>query len=659
MAQNYRAKTLAVLGSVLFGLALGAPSAHAATGVCDANPPLSTDACTAAIQQNGSVINDIFTDLNGLTGQQLPVFGQPFNHWPGCDGTVFAGCSGQSVAPFDCPGQYTCNGLPNSFANATTYLGGLDRLWWHPCRLSNHNLVNGCPDFLACIADGTPGSYFPWEGIVFDLGGPSNKVAIFAQNDHGPQPCESAEYTVFLSDNPYAKDSLLDPKTDGVDPMKWNRAVLATMFTKGWVEVRPPDPAGHAVCGDTAEYSVEEDSFVTVYSLPCGITFRYASIVAGNDGLDFPECAFDSSEAELDAVAGLTETGAGVCPDNDGDLFVDCNCPGAPPACDCNDADASIHPSAPEACDSPDLSCDGIPGSCPADLTCYQSLCLPACLGENAFCPAGSSCEQTPVGAICVPLDCTQAGCPPGSVCKDGDCVPACDDVVCPGEQLCIDGLCLDPCATLQCPEGQLCQGGLCFSPCSCLAGDIGCLNLPGTVCDEGFTELCVHPACKGLVCPAGQVCDPNTAACVDFCNANVNCPEGQKCLAPTGCVSLCTGVTCQQGYDCDPKTGQCVDSSCVNVSCIPPSVCVAGQCVDMGTGGAGGAGGGETTGIGGAGGGSTSSEGSGGGRPDQSGDEGGCGCLVVGGSSDDEGSIKLALLLSALGLAWSVRRRK
>ena len=48
------------------------------------------------------------------------------------------------------------------------------------------------------------GNYHPWTGLVFDLGGPSNKVAIFAENDHGPQPCESLEYTVFLTDNPYA-----------------------------------------------------------------------------------------------------------------------------------------------------------------------------------------------------------------------------------------------------------------------------------------------------------------------------------------------------------------------------------------------------------------------------------------------------------------------
>jgi hypothetical protein len=38
---------------------------------------------------------------------------------------------------------------------------------------------------------------------------------------------------------------------------------------------------------------------------------RYAAVIAGNDGIDFPACAYDSSEAEVDAVAGLTQAGRG------------------------------------------------------------------------------------------------------------------------------------------------------------------------------------------------------------------------------------------------------------------------------------------------------------------------------------------------------------
>ncbi len=651
-----RSITRCLAGSALASsLSLASAGARAQTGVCDSNPPVSTQACIDAIQSNGSVINDIFKDANGLTGQQLPVFGTLFANWPGCDTTPFAGCAGQSQPPYDCPGQYTCAALAPTIANASAYLNALDRLWWHPCRLANHQMLGACPDWT-CIANGVGGAYNPWEGLVFDLGGPSNKVAIFAQNDHGPQPCESTEYTVYLSDNPYSQEAILDPKTTGVDPMKWNRAVLTTLFTKGWVEVRPPDPVGYAACGDTADYSVEEDSFAQVFALPCGITFRYAAIIAGNDGLDFPQCAYDSDEAELDAVAGLTESGAAVCPDADGDLYVDCNCPGAPLVCDCDDANPGIHPGAPEACDSPDLSCDGVPGSCTGSLVCYQSLCIAPCEGENQFCPAGSTCTQTPEGTLCVPADCTVGGCPPGGVCSNGVCVPVCTGVVCPGAQTCVDGQCIDPCAGIQCPAGQLCQAGACHSPCSCFAGQIGCADQAGTVCDAGNTGLCVAPACAGVVCNAGETCDAATGMCKPFCDPSVVCPPGQKCSDPAGCVPLCEGVTCEAGFTCDPATGQCVDMACKDVNCFPPQVCVMGQCIDPGTGsgGAGGAGGSG----GGAGTSSSSGNGAGGapsGSGNDPGDEGGCGCRTAGRS----GGVGWAgLLVLAAGAAIGARRR-
>ena len=307
---RWKLRALVVLASSLIALP---GHVAAATGVCDATPT-SPSACINAIQTAGGVVNDIFRDSNGLTGPQLPLFGTLFNSWSGCDAVAFAGCSGQSQAPFDCPGQYSCTGLPDTFTNASQYVNALDRKWWMPCRLADHTLVAGCPQFTACIADGTAGSYFPWEGLVFDLGAAANQVVVFAENDHGPQPCESLEYTVYLSDSPTSRERVQDPGASGVDPAKWNRAALRKIFTSGWVGIRPPDPAGHAACGDTPQYSVEQDSFVQVFALPAGTSLRYASIVAGNDGLDFAQCAYDSSEAEVDAVAGLTESGAGLTP---------------------------------------------------------------------------------------------------------------------------------------------------------------------------------------------------------------------------------------------------------------------------------------------------------------------------------------------------------
>jgi MYXO-CTERM domain-containing protein len=650
-------RTLLAISAALFGLVFAPQRAVAAT--------CNVTACTEEIQMAaGLVVNDIFKDANGNDAQHLPVYGTIVNNWPGCmlEKVDFAG-AGHSIPPYDCPQQYVGDSTSATVANANMFLSAVDRYWWQPCRLANPALVDQgggtmCVGDWSCIADDVGGNFLPWTGLVFDLGGPSNKVAIFAENDHGPQPCESLEYTVYLSDNPYAHDPndiIQDPATQGVDPMKWNRAVLSKIYTGGWVQVRPPDPAGHGpACGDTPEYSVEEDSFVQVFSLPCGITFRYAAIVAGNDGRDFPSCAYNSNEGEIDAVAGLTESGSAVCPDADNDHYVDCNCPGAPPICDCNDIDPNIHPGAPEACDAPDLNCDGQPSPCAAGLVCHKSTCVTACAtGENPYCPPTTTCQTTPEGKLCLPDDCN---CNPGQVCVNNVCVDACDGVKCPGSQVCQDGACFDPCSTIQCPAGQQCIAGQCVFPCGCFAGDIGCDGI-GYVCDLGNTDTCVPPICQGVNCPAGQKCNGATGLCESFCNAEVHCPAGQKCVAPDGCVPLCQGVSCPIGWDCDPVDGQCKDTSCDNVTCFSPQVCVGGKCVtpDGGATGGGGAGGsGNAGGSGGAQGGSGGAGGAGGAKP--AGDEGSCGCRVPG---QPDAPTSGALGLALLGLAAMAARRQ
>ena len=559
-----------------------------ATGpVCDVGT--GPNDCIAAIQNSGAdrVVNDIFKDAKGRDATALPVYGRLLEIdkiFPGCLAPTgqtanCAGCNpGTSLAPFDCPGpaSYTCAGGTATYASVSLAVNGKpDRTWGHPCRLQNHALAAGCPDYT-CLADGTPGAYNPWEGMVFDLGGPSNQVAIFAMNDHGPQPCESVEYTVFLTNDPKARDILLTPTTTGADPGKWNRAVLKKIYTKGWADIRPADVAGHgATCGDTAEYAVENDSMVPVYALPCGISFRYAAIVAGNDGKDFPSCAFDSNEAELDSVAGLTETGDAVCPDADGDSFVDCACSGAPAVCDCDDTDPLAHPNAPEACNSTkDLNCNGVkPEPCPPNQGCAAGVCVPFCGGEIG-CPPGSTCQQVASNALCVPNDCTVGGCPPGATCDatSKKCVPNCDvGVVCPVGEKCVAGACLDLCRDVKCPASFTCTNGTCNPPCSCFAGDVGCTGTDK--CDRPAdggtaTNQCVAPDCLGVTCPAGQHC--SAGKCLGFCDG-VKCPPGDVCIppsasdagadagaAPFGCVNLCAGVSCTAPEKCDATTGKC-----------------------------------------------------------------------------------------------------
>jgi hypothetical protein len=318
----------------LLSLALLATPADGAApiGACDANPPFSSQACLNAVAAGGGVVNDVFRDANGLTADQLPVKGRLFNNWPNCpDGTAFAGCAATALPPYDCPGQYICSAPPNTFAAAAAHGNDLDRRWWQSCRLADPTLApigaGGalCPDFTNnCITDGVGGNYLPWAGQVFDLGQHANQVAILAANPAaGPTPCVSLAYTVFLTNNPFAHgsaDIVLDPAIQGHDPDKWNRAALIRVFTQGWIEIRPPDPIGHAACGDVATYSVEMDLFVTVFSLPAGVALRYAAVVAGNDGLDLPECSYQRAYGQVDAVAGLKEDGTGLCDPWDPDV---------------------------------------------------------------------------------------------------------------------------------------------------------------------------------------------------------------------------------------------------------------------------------------------------------------------------------------------------
>jgi len=634
--------------ALALALLLGAGAAHAVVGNCETN---GGNDCINAIQASGGVVNDIFKDVNGKTGQQLPVFGQLYNAWPGCtianSGNFrdeYQGTESQ------CPVVPPHNAGGYNFPDVAAYANALDWKYVQPVRLVNgHAMSQGgaCPSWDqngtwvdengATSHDG----YLPREGLVWDLGGPSNKVAIFAVNDHGPQPCESVEYTVWLTNNPASTDVIDAPTTNGADPDKWNRAVLKKIYTHGWIDQRAPSPGNN--CGDTANYAVEADSFVTVYGLPCGIAFRYVSVISGNDGKDFPQCSYDSFDGEIDAVAGLTEGGAGVCSDGDGDGFVDCSCPGAPQVCDCNDSDPNVHPGAPENCDDPDLNCDGSPGGCSAGTYCYAHVCVAACGSGEFSCPKGASCESTDTGQLCIPTDCTTGSCPAGSVCDpvSKTCKPACDNVVCPYGQKCQDGKCIDLCQGVQCPSPKTCINGECKAPCSCFNNDAGC-TAP-LVCDRGGTDQCVPVACKNKTCAAGEHCD-DSGNCVGLCDG-VTCPEGQKCdESKGGCIDNCDGVSCPQGQTCDPQTGKCNDTSCDNVFCNPGQVCVGGQCVD--------ADGGVPDGGMDSGAGNAPSRGSA-----TSGDTGGCGCRAAGGSST--GGTLLGLLCLALGGAGISRRRR
>ncbi len=118
----------------------------------------------------------------------------------------------------------------------------------------------------------------PSTGIVWDLGGQANQVAVFVFVDHGPVPGEVLENTAWLSNDPDAADA------------GWTRASLVHVYGDGW----SPDPN-------------VADGFVAVYQLPGGATFRYVSVTWGGPG-----AVVRDGDNEIDAVGGLTVGGGGL-----------------------------------------------------------------------------------------------------------------------------------------------------------------------------------------------------------------------------------------------------------------------------------------------------------------------------------------------------------
>jgi len=123
----------------------------------------------------------------------------------------------------------------------------------------------------------------PWNGTVFDLGGPANKAVVFPVVDHGPLPNEALEYTVYLTDTPNSTN-LAD----------WHLATLSEVYMQGW----------------QSDATALADGFTTVWTLASpSDTFRYVSVQGVGSQAFQP--VFDT-EDEIDAVAGLSAAGGSV-----------------------------------------------------------------------------------------------------------------------------------------------------------------------------------------------------------------------------------------------------------------------------------------------------------------------------------------------------------
>ena len=582
------------------------------------------------------VIDDIFHTSDGkdarklnfasyLRGIAVATPGDPAPPLSGCigvstnryNGQTCTGCDCTTCTPTMCTAYSCSTSWDHSATTAHEYADKLDWKWWQYERGTWESgwsaivadQVRDCPD----INNAAQCSYNPVHGMIYDLGGEANRVAVFAITDHTSDSClEPFEWTVWLTDNPDATATVKDTETP--DPMKWNRAKLDQIFLKGWTRnpVSLGLPTDTTDLNDTSLGDALADSPTVVFSLPCGITFRYASVMSGNFGSPGPNCEFNSADDEVDAVAGLNADNTVICPDADGDGYRDAACGGT----DCNDADPSVHPGALETCsDTRDLDCSGGLTTCPASTSCFQGQCVPRCF--EGGCVTGFTCVQN---QYCVPNTCAGMTCPTGQLCGPAGCQDPCQGATCPLGQVCKGGACLDPCQGAACPVRQHCQAdsagnGRCVPSCDCLPCGTGTCNATSGRCEA--------TGCDALTCNPGETKD---------------------CTGATPrCLTRCQGVSCPLGEQCDATTGQCTRDLCFGVICQFGLTCTRGTCIvpGSGDGGTGGDGGGGRDG------GATGDGGGGNGQGS------GCGCRTSG-----QASSGAWMIAGLLGLIWLRRRR-
>ena len=465
--------------------------------------------------------------------------------------------------------------------------------WWPPHAGGPGHLWGDHVDHIAIqnfrltdaggqTSNGQPGQWIPSIGFLYDLGNEANKVAVFALTDHGPFPCESFEYEVFVTDDLNATE-IADPAkelhrsgagqwsastghptgTVGItDPHRWNRAVLYKAFLAAGT-ISPCPTAG---IDGTRMAGIELPRRCLRHGLLIALRDHLPVRVAGTRqaGNPSPQCQFFSNEYELDAVAGLQPDESAICPDADHDGYASCACTPPGVVCDCDDNDPTVHPGAPEDCSSTkDYACLGHLPTCPSGYDCVTQVdggfvtdagpgasegvheCLARCTGGELSCPAGGSCQ----GGHCITGGCSGVVCGANQVCVSGACLDPCMGANCPPGLDCESGQCIDLCRTVACPQGQLCSHGICE---------------PGCGCDPE-------------VCTGGQVCADDGGFCVDPDCAQVSCPASQECISG-GCVDICSVTTCPLLTTCD--AGVCGVDACLTVVC-DGGVCLNGACTD------------------------------------------------------------------------------
>ncbi|XP_060554606.1 kielin/chordin-like protein isoform X3 [Ruditapes philippinarum] len=299
----------------------------------------------------------------------------------------------------------------------------------------------------------------------------------------------------------------------------------------------------------------------------------------------------------------------------DGESFKDdCN------TCNCNDGIAGCTR----------MACPDRPGTCPVPVESNSiGVCLDQCYADSE-CPYVQKCCNTGCGRVC--MNAIGGGGRPcihkGKTYQDGesfkdDCntcncndgIAGCTRMACPDrpgtcpvpvESNSI-GVCLDQCyADSECQYGQKCCNTGCGRVCMNAIGGGGrpCIHKGKTYQDgESFKDDCNtcncndgFAGCTRMACPdrPGTCPQPRETiglgACLNECNADSECPYGQKCCS-NGCGRVCmnalggggqscvhNGITYQDGetFKDDCNTCRCNNgfAACTRMAC-PKKPCV------------------------------------------------------------------------------------
>ena len=281
----------------------------------------------------------------------------------------------------------------------------------------------------------------------------------------------------------------------------------------------------------------------------------------------------------------------------------------------------------------------------------------PSTCGRTGECDGTGQCAIYSPGVVCAPASCVAADVEqPESTCNGaGSCI-APPTVSCDAANTCVNGACTVSCGTdSDCASTHFCAGGFCVpdlsegQPCSapdqCASGS--CVD--GACCESACGGGCGTCSSTPGVCtpvPAGRpgdpsctpfVCDGASVECPTACTDDADCAaQGASCTSAGDCVQTaeCDGSVAISATgkrtDCAPfscRAGGCLTSCSTSADCISGSLCdpELGECVIQRSGDSDG------------------------------GDDGGCGCRVVGEGRGERGG---GLLLLAATLVMARRRR-